>query len=84
MSSEKEMKYVSWTWIVSVLLGILMLVGGFILNDTRATICQIQEGKLDRKEYIKDFEKRNQDIQAIHSKLDQMMSLLIRHMERSK
>jgi len=77
MTEAAATKYVPWTAIVSILLTILVLVLGFVLNDTRASICKLQETKLERAEYIKDYEKRNSDIREIKDKLDNLTNAII-------
>jgi hypothetical protein len=78
MSPEKESKYVSWTWIVSVLLGILMLIGGYVLNDTREAICTLRDNKMDRAEYLKDETRRSQEFITVNQKLDDLLKIVIR------
>lgn len=83
VSPEKEAKYVSWTWIVGVLLGLLLLIGGFTLNDNRASIGKLQDNKLDRAEYIKDFEQQQLGIARINQKLDDLPEMIIKQIRRA-
>ncbi len=68
----EDPKYVSWTWVISVMLGILMILGGFVVTDTRSTM----NGKLDRAEYVKDYQRRNDDIAAIKAEISTMQQKL--------
>lgn len=80
--SENQMKFVSWTWIVSVLLGILMLIGGYLLNDTRETICKLQDGKVDKMQYLEDNRKLEQTLKRIEDTGSETNQLIIKHMLR--
>jgi hypothetical protein len=80
MSPERELKYVSWTWIVSILVSLLLLIGGYLLNDTRNQICNLQDKKLDRSIYERESDRQQKAFDAIMTKMDRVENLLMRHM----
>jgi hypothetical protein len=74
MTKEMEGKLVPWTWIVSVLLGILMLLGGFLLNETRAQLDQ----KVDKREFDLVLSQIKDNQAIIQVKLDKLVDLHIK------
>jgi hypothetical protein len=74
MTKEMEGKLVPWTWIVSVLLGILLMLGGYLLNDTRAQLGQ----KVDKREFDLVMLQIKDNQAVIQSKLDKLVDLHIK------
>jgi len=69
MTKELESKFVPWTWIVSLLLGILLLVGGYYVNDTSAKVNRLEEKKVDRIEFDRVYAERNATLAEIKTSL---------------
>jgi hypothetical protein len=84
MTRESESKYVSWTWIVSILVGILMLLGGYVVNDTRATVCRLQDQKVDRIEFERVYSQTNESFKTVSDKIDRLTEIALRNVKDKK
>ena len=78
-SQNDSLKYIPWNWVVPVMLSVIIMVVAYIISDMRTRMDLLSREKLDRVEYIKDYEQRRADMKTITEKLDSLQGLMLRH-----
>lgn len=71
MTIQQQQKFVSWTWVVGLLLSLLLLIGGYMLNANRQELSEIKlclDKKVERAEFYRYIE-------SIDKKLDLLLGL---------
>jgi len=65
MSNEDKAKYITISQVFSIVMTIFILIAGAFFVDMRVRMNDMQKDKLDRQEYMKDYEARNRAYQCL-------------------
>ena len=64
-------KYPSWKWIAGILVGLLIVIGGYTLGtsigEVKAGILVLQDKKLDKDQYLLDMKDMKDKIDCIYN-----------------
>ena len=70
-------RYLSWKWLVGILMVVIFSASGVILSDTRVTLVEakqniatLQKEKLDKEQYYRDMTEVKAALLRIDLKLD--------------
>jgi ABC-type lipoprotein release transport system permease subunit len=58
-------KSVTWIWLVGILVGILLLVGGSVLSGMQADIRMLRAEKMDKEQYYRDMSEIKESLKEI-------------------
>jgi len=72
-------RFLSWKWLVGLLLVVVFSASGVILSDTRVTLTEakqnislLQKEKLDKDQYIRDITEIKGTLLRMDAKLDRI------------
>ena len=64
-------KYPSWKWLAGILVGLLIIIGGYTLGtsigEVKAGILVLQDKKLDKDQYLLDMKDMKDKIDCIYN-----------------
>jgi hypothetical protein len=58
-------KSVTWKWLVGILVGILLLIGGSVLSGMQADIRMLRAEKMDKEQYYRDVSEIKESLKEI-------------------
>jgi len=65
MAENGNGKGPTWKWLAGILVGILIVVGGYFLGDVRSEVRSLSERKLDKETYYNDIKDIKTDLKAL-------------------
>ncbi|MDD5532378.1 MAG: hypothetical protein PHC52_06270 [Syntrophales bacterium] len=77
MASEPNGRYPTWKWLAGILVVLLIAVGGYTLggsfSEVKADIKTLQEKKVDKEAYYREFGQLCDTIKTMDAKLDRLL-----------
>jgi uncharacterized protein YpmS len=74
MADENGRKYLTWQWLTGILMGLVLLFGGWAWNDTRACL---KDNQVELKQKV-DKDQYQMDIKRIEIKLDTLINMQLK------
>lgn len=91
MSPESNAKYITLGQVLSIIITILLLSSAAFFADMRGQISDLKKDKMDRTEYLKDYQTRKEDIAEIKAGIckltesaERMKEVIIEHTAMDK
>jgi len=67
-------RYPSWKWLTGILVGLLIVIGGYSLSDVRSEVKTLHDKKVDKDAYYRDIDRIGKTMDEMDKKLDRILA----------